>query len=88
MSSIEIKAAELSPAQKAVIEELLGREVSASDTIALRSFSAEQREQARKALMEWLERRTASAEEAEEPIPEDVYTEAMRSVRPNYRPIS
>lgn len=88
MSSVEIKAAELSAAQKAAIEELLGREVSASDTIALRTFPTEERERARKALLAFLERTAEKTGEPQEPIPEDVFTEAMRSVRPNYRPIS
>jgi hypothetical protein len=87
MESVEIKADELSPAQRAVIEELLGCRVTTFDTIAVRSFPTEERERARNALMAYLERRAAQPADTHEPFPEEVFTEAMRSVRARFRTI-
>lgn len=87
MSAVEIKAADLSSTQKAVIEELLGREVDSAETIGLRVFPTElAREQARKALIEWLERAEPGPAIDEAELDAAV-VEAMRTVRPGYREI-
>ena len=84
-------ANDLSPDQKAALETLLGRSVRDSEAVSVRTF-----EPARVSLDRKLEianelrkyfaevdtsRKSISAEDAE-----DVITEAMRSVRPGYRP--
>lgn len=81
----------LSPDQKAVIERLLGRAVLEDKTISIRALQPPAlTEQRRRELAAHLEkyfaevdsRRSAgSAEEAEE-----IFTEAMKSSRPGYRP--
>jgi hypothetical protein len=86
-----LTAKNLSPDQKAVIEGLLGRRVLDDDTIAIRAIPAprlseEQRKDQVARLKRYFaevdsRRELVSAEEADE-----VLTEAMRSVRPGYRP--
>jgi ribosome recycling factor len=84
-------AKDLSPDQKAVVETLLGRRVLEDEEISVRAIQPPPiSEQRRKELVEQLQkyfaevdsrRKPASPEEAEE-----ILTEAMRSVRPGYRP--
>lgn len=84
-------AKDLSPDQKAVIEKLLGRAVLENETISIRAFEPPAlSDQRRQELAGQLERYFAnvdarrgsgSAEEAEE-----IFTEAMRSSRPEYHP--
>jgi hypothetical protein len=90
METLDVKATELSPAQRSAIEELLGRALEESETVGLRVFPDSARvEQARKALLEWLQiRQSASEQSSEDEIGEEIITEAMRSVRPGYRPVS
>ena len=84
-------AKDLSSEQRAVIEGLLGRRILEDEAVSVRSIEApalsverrrELAEQLRKYFIE-VDRRRApgSAEEAN-----DVVTEAIRSVRPGYRP--
>jgi hypothetical protein len=85
---MDVKAEELSASQKSVIEELLGRKIDASETVSVRVFSEPPpSEEARGALVDWLARRDAESGRADE-IPEEIFTEAMRSIRPRYRPVS
>ena len=82
---------DLSPHQKAVIESLLGRTILEDEEISVRAIQTPAlSDQRRKELAEELRRYFAevdarrqpgSAEEAEE-----ILNEAMRSVRPGYRP--
>jgi uncharacterized protein (UPF0210 family) len=84
------QARELSPAQKAAAELLLGRRLDDGESISVHAFEAsdvpetrrrEVREQLQKLFAEVdLSLAPASEEEAE-----DVFTEAMRSSRPGYR---
>jgi hypothetical protein len=82
---------DLSPHQKAVIESLLGRTILEDEEISVRAIQTPAlSDQRRKELAEELRRyfaevdarrQSGSAEEAEE-----ILNEAMRSVRPGYRP--
>lgn len=84
-------AKDLSPDQKAVIESLLGRRVLEDEAVSIRAIAPPAlSEERRQDLVEQLKRyfaevdarrRPGSPEEAE-----DILTEAMRSVRPGYRP--
>jgi hypothetical protein len=84
-------AKDLSPDQKMAIEGLLGRRVLEDEEISVRAIQpAVLSDERRKELVEELRnyfaevdsrRKPGSAEEAEE-----ILTEAMRSVRPHYRP--
>ena len=84
-------AKDLSPDQKAVIENLLGRRVLEDEAISVRAFRPPAlSDQRRQELLEELRkyfaevdarRKPGSAEEAEE-----ILTEAIRSTRPGYRP--
>lgn len=85
-------AKELSPAQRAAIESLLGRQLSESEDVSVRaierpSLSPERRDELAEQLKKYFaevdaRRKPGSPEEAE-----DVITEAIRSVRPGYRPL-
>ena len=82
---------DLSPDQKAAVETLLGRRVQDGEAVSVRTFEpvsiSRQRkleisDELRKYLAEVdARRKPVSEEEAEE-----IITEAMRSVRPGYRP--
>jgi len=84
-------AKDLSPHQKAAIESLLGRTILEDEEISVRTIQTPAlSDQRRKELAEELRRyfaevdarrQSGSAEEAEE-----ILNEAMRSVRPGYRP--
>jgi len=84
-------AKDLSPDQKAAIESLLGRTILEDEEISVRAIQTPPlSDQRRKELAEELKRYFAevdarrqpgSAEEAEE-----ILNDAMRSVRPGYRP--
>jgi hypothetical protein len=84
-------AKDLSPHQKAAIESLLGRTILEDEEISVRAIQTPPlSDQRRKELAEELRRyfaevdarrQSGSAEEAEE-----ILNEAMRSVRPGYRP--
>ena len=83
-------ANDLSPDQKAALETLLGRRVQDSEAVSVRTFEpatvSHQRKleianELRKYFAEVDASRKPASEEAE-----DVITEAMRSVRPDYRP--
>jgi hypothetical protein len=85
------KAKDLSPDQKLLIENLLGRRVLEDEAISVRAFeppalSDERRRQIADDLKRYFaevdaSRKAASADEAD-----DVVTEAIRSSRPGYRP--
>ena len=85
------QAKDLSADQKAVIESLLGRRVREDETVSVRAIEAPPLSSERKHELAGLlrqhfaeidaRRKPGSAHEAE-----DVITEAMRSVRPGYRP--
>lgn len=84
-------AKDLSPDQKAAIESLIGRQLLDSEDISVRAFeppalSHERRRELAEQLKNYFaevdsRRKPGSPEEAEE-----IINEAMRSVRPGYRP--
>lgn len=84
------QAKNLSPAQRAAAELLLGRPLREKESISVQAFyPAQVSEQRRRAVAEEIQRlfaevdlnpRPATADEVE-----DVFTEAMRSSRPGYR---
>jgi hypothetical protein len=84
-------AKDLSPDQKAAIESLLGRRVLENEAISVRAIeppplSDERRRELVEQLNEYFaevgaRRKDGSADEAD-----DIINEAMRSVRPGYRP--
>ncbi|MEO8658432.1 MAG: hypothetical protein ABI693_08175 [Bryobacteraceae bacterium] len=87
---------DLSPEQKTTVEALLGRHVSSDESVSVRAvapatiipsqLSPEERTQALRKLDSYFAKvdsgRRAVSEEEEEAI----FEEAIRSVRPNYRP--
>ena len=85
------KAKDLSPDQRAAIESLLGRRILEDETISVRAIESPSLSDERKReLVEQLKkyfaevdarRKPGSSEEAEE-----IINDAMRSVRPGYRP--
>lgn len=85
------KAKDLSPDQRAAIESLLGRRVLEDEAISIRAIeppalSDERKQQLVEQLKKYFaevdaRRKGGSPEEAEE-----ILNEAMRSVRPGYRP--
>ncbi len=84
-------ASDLSPNQKAFIEALLGRRVAEGEAVSVRAFEPasvphqrklEIADQLRKYFAEVDRSRNAVSEEEAE----DIITEAIRSVRPGYRP--
>jgi hypothetical protein len=85
-----IESAELTAQQKAAIEELLGRPLLDRESISVSTVSGPttaERQVAREKLINFLndpgrKRPSCSDEELE-----DAITEAMRSVRPSYRPM-
>jgi hypothetical protein len=84
-------AKDLSPDQKAAIESLLGRRVLEDEAISIRAIeppalSEERKHELAEQLKKYfadvdVRRRPGSPEEAD-----DIINEAMRSVRPGYRP--
>lgn len=84
-------AKDLSPDQKAVVESLLGRRILEDEAISIRAFeqaalSDERKRELAAQLNHYFaevdaQRMPGSPEEAE-----DIINEAIRSVRPNYRP--
>jgi hypothetical protein len=85
-------AKDLSPDQKAAIESILGRRVLEDEAISVRAIepralSDERRREVLRGLEEYFakvdaQRQPVSSEEADA-----IIDEALRSVRPNYRPV-
>jgi hypothetical protein len=84
-------AKDLSPAQKAAIESILGRQVLEQEAISIRAFDLPALSTERKReLAEQLRTYFAEVDARRQPVSleeaEDVLNEAIRSVRPGYRP--
>jgi hypothetical protein len=84
-------AKDLSPDQKAAIESLLGRRVREGEALSVRTFEPATVPHERKlAIAAELRRYFAEVDAARRPVSDeeadDIITEAMRSVRPGYRP--
>ena len=84
-------ANDLSPDQKTALETLLGRRVQEGEAVSLRTFEpATVLPQRKLELANELRKYFAEVDAARKPISEaeaeDMITEAVRSVRPGYRP--
>lgn len=86
----DLKAESLTPAQKAAIEEILGRKLSGGETVRVLAFesyeepSPAQRKAATEKLLEFLERSPRPAPGVSDEECEAAIIEAMRTVRPGY----
>ena len=84
-------ATDLSPDQKAALEKLLGRRVHDGEAVSVRTFepaaiSREQRTEMANELRKYFAEVDAARKPVSEAEAEDLLNEAMRSVRPGYRP--
>jgi Asp-tRNA(Asn)/Glu-tRNA(Gln) amidotransferase A subunit family amidase len=84
-------ANDLSPDQKSAIEALLGRRIRDGEAVSVRTFEPAIVPRRRKSeiaeeLRKYFAEVDASSTPATEDEVEDLITEAMRSVRPGYRP--
>jgi hypothetical protein len=84
-------AKDLSPDQKAAIETLLGRRIQEDEAVSVRTFEpVAVSHQRRLEIANELRKYFAEVDAARKPVSEveaeDIITEAMRSVRPGYRP--
>jgi len=84
-------AEDLSPAQKAAVETLLGRTVQQGEAVSVRTFEParvthERRLEIAAELRKFFAEVDAVGQQVSEEEAEDIVTEAMRSVRPGYRP--
>ena len=84
-------ATDLSPDQKAALEKLLGRPVHDGEAVSVRTFepaavSPEQKVEIANELRKYLAEVDATRKPVSDAEAEDIINEAMRSVRPGYRP--
>ena len=82
---------DLSPAQKAALESLLGRPVHDGEAVSVRTFEpAVVSQQRRQEIAGELKQYFAEVDAARKPVPseetEAAIAEALRSVRPGFRP--
>ena len=85
------KAKDLSPDQKAAIESLLGRQILEDEAISIRAIEPPALSNERKQeLIEQLKKYFAEVDARRKPgsqeEAEDIINDAMKSVRPGYRP--
>jgi hypothetical protein len=88
-----LKAEELSPAQKSVIEQILGRQILEAEAISLRAFALPEQDQAErlaatKKLRRFLEETERPVMRVSDQECEAAFLEAIRSERPSYTPVS
>jgi hypothetical protein len=84
-------ANDLTPNEKAALETLLGRRVQDGEAVSLRAFeqakiSPEERRELADNLRKYFAEVDASRKPIAESEREDAINEALRSVRPSYRP--
>ena len=84
-------AEDLSPDQMAAVETLLGRRVQAGEAVSVRTFepvsiSHQRRLEVADELRKYFAEVDANRKPVSEEAAEEIITEAMRSVRPGYRP--
>jgi hypothetical protein len=88
---------DLSPEQKLAIEALLGRAVSNEEAVSVRAVApatmipSQLSQEERLEALHRLDRYFAKVDAGRKPVSEEeeeaIFIEAMRSVRPNYRPV-
>jgi hypothetical protein len=88
-----LSAETLSPAQKEAIEQILGRQILEAEAISVRAFQPEvhaspEKHAATERLRTFLRAMKPSRTDVSEREFEAAELEAMRSVRPNYTPVS
>ena len=88
-----LKADALSPAQKSVIEQILGRQILEAEAISLRAFAPPELEgperlAAAENLRRFLEETSRPHASASNEECEAALLEAIRSERPHYTPVS
>jgi hypothetical protein len=84
-------AEDLAPDQMAAVETLLGRRVQAGEAVSVRTFEpVSVSHQRRLEIADELRKYFAEVDACRKPVSEEeaeeIITEAMRSVRPGYRP--
>ena len=84
-------AEDLSPDQRAAVETLLGRRVQEGEAVSVRTFEPVRISRRRKQeIADELRKYFAEVDARRKPVSEaeaeEIVTEAMRSVRPGYRP--
>jgi hypothetical protein len=87
-----LRAEALSPEQKSVIEQILGRQILEAEAISLRAFapavsSAQERHAATKKLRQFLEKTDRPRAGVSDEEYEAALLEAIRSERPHYTPV-
>ena len=85
------QTSELSPGQRAVIEEILGRELSEKEAVIVRTCevqvaSRDQQVEAKQKLLAFLKSDRPETDASDEEF-EAAFLEAMRSVRPGFTPM-
>jgi hypothetical protein len=86
-------ARDLSPGQKVAIESLLGRSISDDEEISVRALHAPEgvSPQRRAEILDALKAHFARVDARRLPVPseeaENIINEALRSTRPDYRPV-
>jgi len=86
-----IAVAELSPSQKAALEELLGHPLRDKDSVDVRTFPSEksvEQKAAAESLAKFLVARSRPRPGVSDEERESVILEALRSERPHYTPVS
>lgn len=88
---------DLSPEQRLAVEALLGRAVSSDEAVSVRAvvpatvISSQLSQEERAEALRGLDRYFAKVDAGRKPVSEEeeeaIFIEAMRSVRPNYRPV-
>ena len=88
------KAADLSEDQKLAIESLIGQRLSEQDNVSVRrlppppELSAERRQEIADGLRHYFAQVDAQRQPMSEAEAEDVINEALRSVKPGFRPLT
>jgi hypothetical protein len=85
-------AKDLSPDQKAVVESLLGRPLLEGEDISVRAFepapvSGQRRCKIADELRKYFAEVDANRKDVSDDEAEEIIDEALRSTRPNYRPV-
>lgn len=84
-------AIDLTPSERAALETLLGRRVQDGEAVSVRTFepavvSGEQKMELANELRKYFAEVDAARKPVSDAEAEDIINEAMRSVRPGYRP--
>jgi len=87
------KAKDLSPDQRLAIENLIGQSLSEHDDVSIRklSFITQLAPERRQEILNELDKYFARIDSQRQPLPEEeadaIINEALRSTRPDYRPM-